>query len=182
MDRFATGETAIMKPASQEKEGAKKQPAPLSTSLEDKLGAYSVAAIAAGVGLLALTPRAAAKIVYKAAHVKIANSSFYLILNHEAIPDFVISNVYGSSSGGNHFAGLTGHALGSKNFFETSRTNVGGGYLMDPAALKRGARIPTVGGLAALRRTAACSNVGPTALAESAFLGTGTELRTGISA
>jgi len=117
----------------------------LGSSLEHSLNLYTLAATAAGVGLLALVQPAEAKVIYTPAHARISNSSFYLILNRQAVPDFVINNLYGTSHGV-HFAGLEGHALGSKNFFETSRTNVGGGYFMDPAALKRGAQIPPAGG------------------------------------
>jgi len=127
----------MTKPESQAKERAKKQPVLLSAALENKLGAYGVAAVAAGVGLLALTPPAEAKVIYTPAHVKILDSSFYLVLNREGIPDFVISNRYGGGTSG--FGQLVAAGVGS-NLVEASGVDSFGVVLA--AALKRGARIP----------------------------------------
>jgi hypothetical protein len=62
---------------------------PLSSKLDRKLIAYSAAASAASVGLLALTQTAEAKIVYTAASVTIpVNTTFNLDLNNDGIADF----------------------------------------------------------------------------------------------
>jgi hypothetical protein len=70
-------------------------PAPKSTrnrlanTLDKQLFAYAAAATAAGVGLLAASQSAEAKIVYTAANVAIpVNTIFNLDLNNDGIPDF----------------------------------------------------------------------------------------------
>ena len=111
----------------------------LSTMLESRLTAYAAAAGAAGVGWLALAPPAEAHIVYTPAHVKIVNSSSYLVLNAEGVPDFVVSSGYGSSRG-NFGCGLAVRAVEKNGFVETSAT-----YFRSfnaAADLPPGARIP----------------------------------------
>jgi hypothetical protein len=62
---------------------------PLSSKLDRKLIAYSAAASAASVGLLALTQTAEAKVVYTAANVQIpANTSVGLDFNNDGVPEF----------------------------------------------------------------------------------------------
>src|SRR5207245_8925785 len=61
--------------------------AELSKSLNHRLNMYVLAAGAAGVGLLAFAPRAAAKIIYTPAHVKV-NGGFLLIdLTEDGVGD-----------------------------------------------------------------------------------------------
>jgi hypothetical protein len=63
----------------------------LSESLNRQLNAYALAAGAAGVGLLALTQPAEAKIVYTPAHRKITQfPKVVLDLNHDGNVDFVL--------------------------------------------------------------------------------------------
>jgi hypothetical protein len=61
----------------------------LPVSLHHRLNAYALAASAAGVGVLALTPAAEARIVYTKTHKSIGvNTIFRLDLNHDGITDF----------------------------------------------------------------------------------------------
>ncbi|HWY53355.1 MAG TPA: hypothetical protein VNZ03_02770 [Terriglobales bacterium] len=65
----------------------------LGARLEKALVAYAAAAVAAGVGLLALAPCAEAKIVFTPAHIDIpVNGSILLDLNHDGIADFSFLN------------------------------------------------------------------------------------------
>jgi len=67
--------------------------AQLSESLNRHLGQYALAASAAGVGVLALTHPAEAKIVYSKSHVVIGTNHIYkLDLNHDGLADFTIDN------------------------------------------------------------------------------------------
>jgi len=65
-------------------------PSQLSESLHKRLGAYALVASAAGVGLLALTPAAEARIVYTPAHhvIDLVHHRYKLDLNHDGAPDF----------------------------------------------------------------------------------------------
>jgi hypothetical protein len=76
---------------------------PLASRLDKRLLAYSAAATAAGVGLLAMTQSAEAKIVYTAANVTIpVNGGLVpLDLNNDGVPDFGFS--LGQYSGGRRF-------------------------------------------------------------------------------
>jgi len=65
----------------------------LSKPLTHQLNMYALAAGAAGVGLLALSPSAEAKIIYTPAHAKIT-TPFPIDLNHDGILDFYL-NAYG---------------------------------------------------------------------------------------
>jgi len=68
-------------------------PTHLSNSTDKRLNMYALAASAAGVGILALSPPAEAKIVYTPAHRVIGpHHSFKIDLNHDGITDFTISN------------------------------------------------------------------------------------------
>jgi hypothetical protein len=61
----------------------------LAPTIDKQLFAYAAAATAAGVGLLAASPSAEAKVVYTAAHVVIpTNTTFNLDLNNDGLPDF----------------------------------------------------------------------------------------------
>jgi hypothetical protein len=65
----------------------------LSDSVLHQLNLYTLAASAAGVGVLALGQSAEAKIVYTKTHVVIGTNHIYdLDLNHDGIADFKIDN------------------------------------------------------------------------------------------
>jgi hypothetical protein len=68
----------------------------LAESLLRQLNSYALAAGAAGVGLLALTPSADAKIVYTRSNIqiKIDGGLVGLDLNHDGINDFTFSNLF----------------------------------------------------------------------------------------
>jgi hypothetical protein len=71
-------------------------PSNLSDSVRHQLTMYALAASAAGVGLLASTQAAEAKIVYTPTHHKIGpNHHYTLDLNHDRLGDFKILNAYG---------------------------------------------------------------------------------------
>jgi hypothetical protein len=68
--------------------------AKLSKSLQQHLNMYALAASAAGVGMLALSQAADAKIVYTPAHRVIgSNSNYHIDLNQDKTTDFTISNI-----------------------------------------------------------------------------------------
>jgi hypothetical protein len=68
-------------------------PAHLSKSIDNRLNMYSLVASAAGVGILALSPPAEAKVVYTPVHRVIGPHHIYKIdLNHDKIADFTLSN------------------------------------------------------------------------------------------
>jgi hypothetical protein len=70
-------------------------PASFSVSLDRKLSTYTLAASAAGVGMLALAQPAQAKIVYTPTWVEIVPSSkIGLDLNNDGIIDFTLSNEF----------------------------------------------------------------------------------------
>ena len=72
----------------------------LSDSITRQLNPYALAATAAGVGVLALTQPAEAKIVYTPAHHVInANQTYRLDLNHDGIADFVLKDFFATNSG-----------------------------------------------------------------------------------
>ena len=70
-------------------------PSKLSESLHRRLNSYALAASAAGVGVLALSQPAEAKIVYTRVHQTInPKTQYQLDLNHDGITDFTLSNFY----------------------------------------------------------------------------------------
>jgi hypothetical protein len=73
-----------------------KTPANLSETVHQRLNMYALAAGASGVGLLALAPRADAKIIYTPAHAKV-NRLLPIDLNHDGVVDFYL-NIGGHSS------------------------------------------------------------------------------------
>jgi hypothetical protein len=76
-----------------------------NASLQQKLSIYALAAGAAGVGLVALSQPAEAKVVYTGAHQLIGrNQSFGIDLNHDGITDFTIQNVFKKSAGSSYRA------------------------------------------------------------------------------
>jgi hypothetical protein len=73
--------------------------AKLCESLDHRLKSYSLAASAAGAGLLAWGQPAEARIVYTPAHVRMgANSTHFLDLNHDGIKDFRFVNNFSRMS------------------------------------------------------------------------------------
>jgi hypothetical protein len=72
----------------------------IDAKLERNLTTYVAAAGAAGVSLIALSPRAEGKIIYTPANVTITNSTLQLDLNNDGIPDFVV--VQGTAPYGSH--------------------------------------------------------------------------------
>jgi hypothetical protein len=72
-----------------------KIPATLSEPLNQRLNVYALAATAAGVGVLALTRSAEAKIVYTPTHVQLKNG-YALDLNNDGKADFTFS-AYGAN-------------------------------------------------------------------------------------
>ena len=88
-----------MKPSSQ----PPRAPSRLSDSVHRQLSQYALAASAAGMGMLALTQSAEAKIVYTPAHRHVLlHHPLALDLNHDGIVDFKIRRgtfVYSSAPG-----------------------------------------------------------------------------------
>jgi hypothetical protein len=65
----------------------------LPRSIHEQLNMYALAASAAGVGMLALTPPAQARIIYTPTHRTIkAHHILHLDLNHDRIGDYLVSN------------------------------------------------------------------------------------------
>jgi hypothetical protein len=89
-----------------------RQTANLSDSVQQQLTMYALAAGAAGVGVLALTAPAEAKIVYTPAHEKIVNRLTPIDLNHDGKADLYFS--FATSVGGT-FTGGTG--LGAEAYY-----------------------------------------------------------------
>jgi hypothetical protein len=78
----------------------KRQTKHLSWPLEQRLGAYAVAATASGVGVMCLAQPAEARIVYTPANVNIpVNTVLPIDLNHDGIRDFKLVNFYNYGSG-----------------------------------------------------------------------------------
>lgn len=74
----------------------------LSDSTRQQLNMYALAAGAAGVSLLALTPPADARIVYTRANKYLINGNLNVDLNNDGITDFTLEDIYqsrGSFSG-----------------------------------------------------------------------------------
>jgi hypothetical protein len=115
-------------------------PSRLSTALRNQLNMYSLAASAAGVGVLALAQSAEARIVYTKTHHIIRDHSQYLLALTNKTPDFNITNTrcpYANT-------GCTDNYFAMLNVSGLSRGNAivgvnGASYLA--AALRPGVRI-----------------------------------------
>jgi hypothetical protein len=108
-------------------------PSRLSDSVHHQLNMYAFAASAAGVGMLALTQAAEAKIVYtKAHHVIRPRGTYNLDLNHDGTVDFIIHQL-----GSVFFS----HSLLAKEALGNAVQGKGTGWAMFASALNRGARI-----------------------------------------
>lgn len=97
----------------------------LSDLLHRQLNAYTLAAGAAGVSLLALTQPSEAKIVYTKTHKIIGTNGLYpLDLNHDGTIDFLIQQQgYPFSSSGNNGLGAKeafGNAVEGSNFLASA--------------------------------------------------------------
>jgi hypothetical protein len=111
-------------------------PSKLSDSVHQRLNMYALAG-AAGMGVLALTHPAEAKIVYTPAHHVIRkNGRYKLDLNHDKIADFTLANMYGCN---------TDYCYGVFSAIPSGGNGVDGvrGFLSIPyaSALMRGAQI-----------------------------------------
>jgi len=111
-------------------------PFTFSDSFHRQLNMYALAASAAGVGMLALSPKAAeAKIVYTPTHQVIHRGGrISLDLNHDGIADFVISHGSGCSSESFCSAELVadGAAYGDGNYVEGLRKIFNFAYALKP--------------------------------------------------
>lgn len=125
-------------PALSQRSGGRRKRSLLSAAMESRLLSYTAAASAAGVGVLALSQPAEARVVYTPVEIKLSNSCYYLLLNDEGIPNFIISNRFYFTTGGQ--SSLTVKAIGNNSFVETSSTYFG--WLNAAAPLPAGAIIP----------------------------------------
>jgi hypothetical protein len=115
--------------------------AKLSDSLHKRVNMYALAGGAAGVGVLALSHPAEAKIVYTHANVTIGNRGvlhFQLDLNHDGVKDFSFS--YPGTSSDPHAAALVANPLGKGNKV-VRRTTGSDHQKYYPAALAAGVLI-----------------------------------------
>ncbi len=118
-----------------------------SPALEKSLSAYAVAATAAGVGLLALTSPAAARIVYTPANtpIPVNGGPVPLDINHDGVVDFSFSNQLRTAS---HvelfllqaFPKAKSNAIWGRGSFGSSFFNFGGAFA---AALRPGLAVGT---------------------------------------
>jgi hypothetical protein len=108
---------------------------PISSSLDKHLSLYTLAASAAGVGLLAFAQPSEAEVVYTPTHVTFkAGTSYFLDINNDGTPDFQLKDV--ASQFG---AGLSVHPWGN-NGPVSNAVEIGNGSL-GPLALRSGAAI-----------------------------------------
>jgi hypothetical protein len=108
-------------------------PIHLPDSTCKRLNAYALAASAAGVGVLALTQPAEAKIIYTSAHVKFGrNTQVGVDLNHDGIADFQIANNYSNFGNRISYRLFVSDSGGPTRFL---------GKEHHPSALPAGARI-----------------------------------------
>lgn len=109
----------------------------LSESVHRRLNAYALAASAAGVGLLAMEPRAAAKIVYTPTHKVISDfaHTLYIDLDHDDVDDFLLCFCYSGQSDGS----TAGIRMYQAVYHEGLNGVVGKGYYA--SALRSGVRV-----------------------------------------
>jgi hypothetical protein len=100
----------------------------LNAKLDKSLFAYAAAAIAAGVGLLALAQPGEGKVIYTKAHKQIAsNTTLHLDLNHDGVTDFNLKNFFSAT-------GTPGTAFGSLTVSPAAHGNAIWGH----SAFRRG--------------------------------------------
>jgi hypothetical protein len=109
----------------------------LSASVQRQLNTYTLAAGAAGVGILTMSQTTQAKIVYTPTHHVIGkNGQYKLDLNHDKIADLTLVNAYGCN---------TDYCIDALSAKPSGRNGIEGarGFLSIPFAyaLKPGARI-----------------------------------------
>jgi hypothetical protein len=108
-------------------------PLQLPEPIHQRLNAYALAAGAAGVGVLAFTHAAVAKIIYTPTHRHIHRNTFYnLDINHDGITDFTLNNRYFTSTEGIHYGEFLATVIRG-NFTEGARGL--------PFALRSGVRV-----------------------------------------
>jgi len=125
-------------PAPSQRSRGRRKRSLLSAAMESKLLSYTAAASAAGVGVMALSGPVEARVVYTPVEIKLSNSCYYLLLNNEGIPNFIISNRFYFTTGGQ--SSLAVKAIGNNSFVETSATYFG--WPNAAAPLPAGAIIP----------------------------------------
>jgi hypothetical protein len=107
----------------------------ISPSLDKHLNLYTLAASAAGVGLLAFAQPAEAEIVYTPAHLTFrAGTSYFLDVNNDGTPDFQLKDAASQFN-----AGLSVHPWANGSAVSNA-VEIGQGSL-DPLALNSGAGI-----------------------------------------
>ncbi len=117
-----------------------RKPSNLSESLQRRLNAYALAASAAGLGMLAFSQSANAKVVYTRAHTILKLGNHYnLDLNHDQTNDFYFRNF---STDVHHLNGLEVAAYRSApNGVAASSTSSGYGRFLWPLALEKGVKV-----------------------------------------
>src|SRR5579872_3742663 len=125
-----------------------KTPLKLSKSIGHQLNMYALTAGAAGVGTLAISPPAEARIVYTPAHVVIHRGypgTALLDLNHDGKADFQFNNWWtggnGTSVGPQGTLSIVPAQKGDGNAIAGYRTAGQGSLLYFASALQAGARI-----------------------------------------
>jgi hypothetical protein len=123
--------------------------AKLSESIHQRLNMYALVASASGVGLLALTPLAEAKIIYTPAHAKITSGPRPIDLNHDGIVDFYLFNHYPVESGQGFSLSVCQHTTSASTFYfgcrnggtNAVRATLVQGTFRFATALRKGAKV-----------------------------------------
>ena len=123
-----------------------RKPSTLSDSLQRHLNAYSLAASAAGVGMLALAKPADAKVVYTPAHVVVHRGwpgITFIDLNHDGTADFKLENWWLSNteSGSEGILSVFPAQKSQRNGIAGYGTAGKGTLVYFASALRAGARI-----------------------------------------
>jgi hypothetical protein len=97
----------------------------LSEPLSHRLSAYTLAAGAAGVGVLALAHPAEAKIIYNPANIPIIQNGgpVQLDLNHDGVDDFLFTDVYTTDRKKGGIRGPEGYHQSSMNVAPLQQSN-----------------------------------------------------------
>jgi hypothetical protein len=121
------------------KEARPRKQSVLSPRLNNRLASYATAAGTAGVSLLALGTNAGAEIVYTPANITIGRGgSMNIDLNHDGVPDFVISeHLRRSSVGSSQSLMVRGKSAGNR----INCYGIGCPYYIVASALYRGSLI-----------------------------------------
>jgi len=111
-------------------------PSRLSDSLHQRLNMYALAASAAGVGVLALSQPADAKIVYTKTHkvIQVAGQFVDIDFNHDGIVDFWVAVVAPRGAYGVRLAAYRAWSSSPNRVFQTSK----GGAAAYPAGVRIG--------------------------------------------